>query len=217
MEDDVREDIGVCLPSAPKKEKRRVEDVQPKPQVQAQEEKTTPDNFKYNIGDIIKVNDPNTHLLSPAGTGKEYHDNLRVIFRFYDGNHVYIVEAEDGICLILPEYQAELVERSTAPNTPPDNIPASVNSRLLDKDTYKAFMRLGILNTSVRSYNRGASDYSRHIIQPWTIWQDYNLNPWDADIVKRVLRTKQGDSRRLDYEKIIHICEERIRQIDTED
>ena len=109
MEDDVRKDIGVRQPSAPKKEKRRVEDVQIDPQV------------------------------------------------------------------------------------------------------------LGILDTSVRSYNRGASDYSRHIIQPWTIWQDYNLNPWDADIVKRILRTKQGDSRRLDYEKIIHICEERIRQIDMED
>ena len=92
----------------------------------------------------------------------------------------------------------------------------TVNSRLLDEDTYNAFRRLGILDTSVRSYNRGASDYSRHIIQPWSIWQDYNLNPWDADIVKRILRTKQGDSRRLDYEKIIHICEERIRQIDTE-
>ena len=36
----------------------------------------------------------------------------------------------------------------------------------------------------------------------------------DAEIVKRILRTKQGDSRRLDYEKIIHICQERIRQID---
>ena len=99
----------------------------------------------------------------------------------------------------------------------PDNAPDTVNSRLLDEDTYKALMRLGILDTSVRSYNRGASDYSRHIIQPWSIWQDYNLNPWDADIVKRILRTKQGDSRRLDYEKIIHICEERIRQIDMED
>ena len=89
------------------------------------------------------------------------------------------------------------------------------NSRLLDEDTYQALRRLGILDTSVRAYNLGTSDYSRHIIQPWTIWQDYNLNPWDADIVKRILRTKQGDSRRLDYEKIIHICEERIRQIDT--
>jgi hypothetical protein len=91
-----------------------------------------------------------------------------------------------------------------------------VNSRLLDEDTYKALRRLGILDTSVRSYNRGTSDYSQHIIQPWAIWQEYQLNPFDADIVKRILRTKEGDSRRLDYEKIIHICEERIRQIDSE-
>lgn len=93
----------------------------------------------------------------------------------------------------------------------------TVNSRLLDEDTYKALIRLGVLETSVRSYNRGSSDYSRHIIQPWTIWQDYDLNPWDADIVKRILRTKHGDSRRLDYEKIIHICQERIRQIDIKE
>lgn len=91
---------------------------------------------------------------------------------------------------------------------------AATENGNLRKDTYNALIRLGILDTSVRSYNRGASDYSQHIIQPWTIWQEYQLNPWDADIVKRVLRHKEGDSRRLDYEKIIHICEERIRQID---
>lgn len=66
----------------------------------------------------------------------------------------------------------------------------------------------------VRSYNVGPSDYAKHDIQPWDIWREYNLNPWDADIVKRVLRTKETDGRRLDYEKIIHICKERIRQID---
>lgn len=66
----------------------------------------------------------------------------------------------------------------------------------------------------VRSHNVGASDYAKHNIQPWDIWLEYKLNPWDADIVKRVLRTKEGESRRLDYEKIIHICQERIRQID---
>ena len=70
---------------------------------------------------------------------------------------------------------------------------------------------------SVRDYNVGKSDYAKHKIQPWDIWKEYNLNPWDADIVKRVLRTKEGESRRLDYEKIIHICSERIRQIDAED
>ena len=65
----------------------------------------------------------------------------------------------------------------------------------------------------VRSHNIGASDYATKKIQPWDIWLEYNLNPWDADIIKRVLRTKDGESRQLEYEKIIHICEERIRQL----
>jgi len=67
----------------------------------------------------------------------------------------------------------------------------------------------------VRSHNVGDSDYAKHKIQPWDIWEEYSLNPWDADIVKRVLREKASQSRRLDYEKIIHICQERIRQIDS--
>jgi len=64
-----------------------------------------------------------------------------------------------------------------------------------------------------RNHNIGESDYAKHKIQPWDIWLEYNLNPWDADIIKRVLRNKPGQ-RRLDYEKIKHICDERIRQID---
>lgn len=67
---------------------------------------------------------------------------------------------------------------------------------------------------NVRDYNVGKSDYAKHTIQPWDIILEYGLNYWDGDIIKRVLRTKEGESRRLDYEKIIHICNERIRQID---
>lgn len=67
---------------------------------------------------------------------------------------------------------------------------------------------------SVRDHNVGESDYSKHQIQPWDIWLEYEMNPWDADIVKRILRTKKSDSRKLDYEKIIHIAQERIRQLD---
>lgn len=67
----------------------------------------------------------------------------------------------------------------------------------------------------VRTYNVGASNYSEHSIQPWDIWLEYQLNPWDADIIKRVLRKKSTDSRKLDYEKIIHVCQERIRQLDS--
>lgn len=69
---------------------------------------------------------------------------------------------------------------------------------------------------NVQSYNVGKSDYSKHTIQPWDIWKEYNLNPWDADIVKRVLRTKEGEARTLDYKKIIHICEYRISELSKE-
>lgn len=77
-------------------------------------------------------------------------------------------------------------------------------------------------NENIRSYNVGNSNYSKHKIQPWDIWREYNLNPWDADIVKRILRTKEEpgkskeDARIMDYEKIIHICKERIRQINED-
>jgi hypothetical protein len=71
-------------------------------------------------------------------------------------------------------------------------------------------------NENVQSYNVGKSDYAKHAIQPWDIWKEYNLNPWDADIVKRVLRSKEGEARTLDYEKIIHICKYRIAELSKE-
>ena len=89
----------------------------------------------------------------------------------------------------------------------------------IDDKLYAELLKLGIINeemNNVRDHNVGTSDYSQHIIQPWSIWIDWNLNPWDADIIKRVLRNKLSNSRIEDYEKIIHICQERIRQIETE-
>lgn len=89
----------------------------------------------------------------------------------------------------------------------------------LNRKEIEHLLSLGILKTteeSCQSYHIGKSDYSRHVIQPWNIWLEYNLSPWDADIVKRVLRTKEGEDRKLDYEKIIHVCQERIRQLEAE-
>lgn len=92
----------------------------------------------------------------------------------------------------------------------------------ISKELYNKLNALGILDSEVRGSNVGTSDYSQHIIQPWSIWKDYNLNPWDADIVKRILRTKKEpgkskeDARIMDYEKIIHICKERIRQLEED-
>ena len=74
---------------------------------------------------------------------------------------------------------------------------------------------------SVRNHNVGKSDYAKHKIQPWDVWIEFQLNPFDADLVKRTLRTKaeggmtKSEARKLDYEKIIHISSERVRQIET--
>lgn len=74
---------------------------------------------------------------------------------------------------------------------------------------------------SVRNHNVGNSDYAKHKIQPWDVWIEFQLNPFDADLAKRTLRTKaeggmtQSEARKLDYEKIVHIASERIRQIKT--
>lgn len=86
----------------------------------------------------------------------------------------------------------------------------------ISDELYNQLDYLGLIPNDVRSTNVGKSDYSKHIIQPWAIWIDWHLNPWDADIVKRILRTKEGDTRVMDYEKIIHICQERIRQLEHE-
>ena len=68
-----------------------------------------------------------------------------------------------------------------------------------------------------RKANVGTSNYSKFKIQVWDIWKEYKLNPWDADIVKRVLRKKSSDSRIMDYKKIIHVCQERISQLKEEE
>lgn len=90
-------------------------------------------------------------------------------------------------------------------------------------ELYRTLCILGIIDFSgVRDSNQGESNYAQHVIQPWAIWKDWDLNPWDADIIKRVLRTKNSPgmsptaSRMMDYNKIIHLCEERLRQLDVE-
>ena len=88
----------------------------------------------------------------------------------------------------------------------------------IPKELYDKLCYLGIIDEEgVRGSNVGESNYSEHLIQAWTIWLDYpELTPFDCDIIKRVLRKKKSDTRKMDYEKIIHICEERIRQLNCE-
>ena len=89
----------------------------------------------------------------------------------------------------------------------------------IDDKLYENLIKLGVIPNEIRSHNVGKSDYSKHTIQPWSIWIDYNMDPWDADIIKRVCRTKEEpgmswkEARIMDYEKIIHNCQEKIRQL----
>ena len=91
----------------------------------------------------------------------------------------------------------------------------------VDDTTLKAW-KTQINTESIRNHNVGNSNYAKMPAgyQPWDLWKVYHMNPWDADILKRLLRTKaepglsSQESRKLDYEKIIHVCQERINQID---
>lgn len=89
----------------------------------------------------------------------------------------------------------------------------------ISDELYQELEYLGIIDDSgVRSYNVGKSNYHTKLISPWVVWRAYpELSSFDHDIIKRILRTKEGDSRRMDYEKIIHICNECIRAIDVEE
>lgn len=176
-------------------------------------------DYLFELGDVVKVkpNELGTQLYLYANDkeNKMYKDNLTVEYRYFDGRgNVYIVATgEGGISLVAAEedlvLQCKGSDISASVSAEPDTQLKTISS-----DLYDELDRLGIIPCDVRSANVGKSDYSQHIIQAWTIWLAYNLNPWDADIVKRVLRHKEGDSRRMDYEKIIHISQERIRQID---
>lgn len=86
----------------------------------------------------------------------------------------------------------------------------------LNRDKIYRLVELGVLSDgkdNVRDHNVGESDYSKHTIQAWSLWQDWKLNPWDADIIKRIERNKTGEEPTEKYEKIIHICQERLRQL----
>ncbi len=90
--------------------------------------------------------------------------------------------------------------------------------RVISDELYDQLELLGIIDNDVRNHNVGKSNYSSKLIQPWTVWLAYpELTSFDHDIIKRVLREKDGESRKMDYEKIIHICQERIRQIETQE
>lgn len=94
--------------------------------------------------------------------------------------------------------------------------------REINEELFFKLVELGIINSNgelpiERTFNEGKSDYSKLgiLIQPWSYIQDHNLNYCDGDIIKRVTRNKEGEDKILDYQKIIHICNEQIRRLNA--
>ena len=180
---------------------------------------------KFEPGDIVEVessillvNDSDETINMAGHKGK-----VLTSFRNWQGSTGVLVDFGDFAAPILTtditlqQKAAKPLRQITEEKVEPMKRENDTASCTIDPTLYRQLRRLGILDTSVRSHNVGESDYSQRIIQPWSIILEYRLNYWDGDIIKRVLRHKQTDPRRLDYEKIIHICEERIRQIEAEE
>lgn len=94
----------------------------------------------------------------------------------------------------------------------------STTETSIPTELYNQLNYLGLIPSTERAHNVGASNYSKQLIQPWSIWLSYpDLSAFELDIIKRILRTKSTDSRRMDYEKCQHILTELIRQLDTKE
>lgn len=89
--------------------------------------------------------------------------------------------------------------------------------KTISDELYEKLDYLGLIPNETRSYNVGNSNYKDYVIQPWSIILDHNLDYFDGDIVKRTLRSKNGEPRKNDYLKIKHICDEKIRQIEAKE
>ena len=84
MEDDVREDIGECQPSAPKKEKRRVEDVQPdnKPEPEPQAKTVTQDEYFEKVSTLNgKIRELEQKLSAEQQENRKQKDDIVELLR----------------------------------------------------------------------------------------------------------------------------------------
>ncbi len=119
----------------------------------------------------------------------------------------YIRAAEQEDDLVPEKYRASRTQSSLILA----DLYKYLDGCLVDKPTAKETL----------STNVGASDYSDKPIQPWEIWVALELDPFRADLVKRLLRKKaEGgmslkESRILDLKKMQHIITHMISLYET--
>ena len=57
----------------------------------------------------------------------------------------------------------------------------------------------------------GGDHYKKHLTQPWDIIDDYNLNFYEGNVLKYLLRTK--NNRKEDIQKAIHYLEKILEDL----
>lgn len=73
---------------------------------------------------------------------------------------------------------------------------------------------------TTKSHNIGESDYSEHQIQVWDIVDEYNLDFYEGNILKYLLRRKGKDSdhrntnRFIDLQKLIHYAQRKMERLE---
>ena len=144
--------------------------------------------FKFEIGDLLKVGGNIESFISPANPSKEYRDNLRVVFRFWDGkNNVYVVTAEDGIGLILIEDDAELQEAAV------DKEEAPIDG--CDKHLYRIINKIGTFYVVAHSFDEAADEMKDRLRKAdYGFFQDRNVPSIDHLAVQHFYNDKQSFS-----------------------
>ena len=86
------------------------------------------------------------------------------------------------------------------------------NGVYITKELFDKLDKVGLIPNGTNTHNIGKSDYAKHMIQPWNVFASHpELNYWECDIIKRIMRSKDGE-RLLDLNKCVHIIDELIRQ-----
>ncbi len=62
----------------------------------------------------------------------------------------------------------------------------------------------------VRHGQVGGDHYRIHKIQPWDIWEEYNLDPWRANTLKYLLRAGDKGPAVQDLKKALHYLQKCI-------
>ena len=156
----------------------------------------------------VHIHKPNLTYIMEVCTEKHERGN-RVVYSKVEHKSTL---GNDYITSKYTEY-LELLESkvNTEPN-PFEDLDVIPSTQDIPTELYDKLNIIGLIPNEINVGNVGKSDYYKHLIQPWVIFNDHtHLNYQECDIIKRILRSKEGE-RMLDLEKCKHILDELIRQ-----